>query len=132
MTNAPDDNCMNMFTTGQAQRMNATLNIAPYNSLVTSTVCTPLGITKQDNLSDFISIFPNPSKGIFSIDMKSNNIRKIVVYDVLGNVIEEHFPAEIKNEHFELDLSSESSGVYFLQIITNEDKLINKKIILSN
>lgn len=132
MTNAPDDDCMNLFTLNQSARMNAVLNIAPYNALATSNACVPLGINDPENYSHLISIFPNPSSGIVKVNFPSQQISKIIVLDVLGNVIGEYSRNPIKNDSFEIDLSDQSNGVYFLQIITQENKLVNRKIILSH
>ncbi len=132
MTNAPDDNCMNMFTADQSARMNAVLNVSPYNSLVTSTVCSPAtGINNPLLSADGISIYPNPSSGIFSVKLSATPVSGISVYDVLGNKIAEFTPTEIKNDVYEMDLSGQAEGVYFLQIVTAEHKVINRKIILA-
>jgi hypothetical protein len=131
MANAPDDNCMNVFTLNQAARMNAVLNIAPYNALVTSTACMPLGINSQASSSESISVFPNPTSGIFSVSFSSTSVSKIRIYDMLGNLVQEFSRDEMKNESVEIDLSEKADGVYFLQVITGENKLISRKIILT-
>ncbi len=124
-----DDDCVNMFTAGQAARMNAVLNIAPYNSLDTSTACGPLGIIRHESGAELIYVSPNPSQGIFTLNMNGNNTAKITVYDIIGNVIAEYSTV---TGTLQVDLSAESKGIYFLQVITKENVLINKKIILSN
>ncbi|MBC7865302.1 MAG: T9SS type A sorting domain-containing protein [Bacteroidia bacterium] len=43
-----DDNCMNMFTTGQANRMLAVVNNPPYNALQTSIACVPIILQADD------------------------------------------------------------------------------------
>ena len=43
-----DDNCMNMFTNNQSTRMNAVLNVAPYNSLKTSNGCMSVALATDD------------------------------------------------------------------------------------
>lgn len=43
-----NDNCMNMFTQGQSTRMNAVLNVAPYNALKTSNGCVPVTLASDD------------------------------------------------------------------------------------
>lgn len=124
-----DDDCVNMFTAGQAARMNAVLSIAPYNSLDTSTACGPLGLIHHESAAEIISVLPNPSQGIFTVNMNGNNTVKITVYDVTGNVIAEYSTV---TGTLQVDLSAESKGIYFLRVITKENVLINKKIILSN
>lgn len=43
-----NDNCMNMFTQGQSNRMNAVLTNPPYNALVSSLGCVPVVVTGTD------------------------------------------------------------------------------------
>ena len=43
-----DDNCLNMFTQDQSTRMNAVLNVAPYNALKTSNGCTTVTLQAND------------------------------------------------------------------------------------
>lgn len=56
-----NDNCLNMFTQGQSTRMNAVLNVAPYNALATSNGCVPVNLQSDD-------------AGIVNIITPSNNI----------------------------------------------------------
>ena len=55
-------------------------------------------------------IFPNPSSNFISIPESMENIQKISIYSVLGNKIEGIVPNGNK-----IDISSLSSGVYFLK-----------------
>ena len=78
-----------------------------------------------------ISIYPNPSHGIFSIkltDMHENDvIKSIKVYDALG--IEIYFNI-INDKSFKLNLSSNSKGIYYL-LVTDSEKNYNQKIIIN-
>jgi len=78
-----------------------------------------------------ISIYPNPSHGIFSIklnDKQENDvIKSIKVFDELG--MEIYF--EIVNEQsYQIDLSSNSKGIYYL-LVTGQEKTYNQKIIIN-
>ncbi|MBI3510618.1 MAG: T9SS type A sorting domain-containing protein [Bacteroidetes bacterium] len=123
-----DDNCMNLFTAGQAVRMNAVLNVAPYNSLVTSNACVPLGINSFSNENE-ISVTPNPSSGKFILNVKKNSGADIVVYDNYGNLVMKIDRAEVEKGIFEMDLSSMADGIYFIRMNGNEEAG-GKKIII--
>lgn len=67
-------------------------------------------------------VFPNPSKGEFSID--AENIEKIVVYDIHGKVV--NYSSLGGNSY---ELKSCESGSYFIAVTTNDSKFITKLIL---
>ncbi len=85
------------------------------------------GIINSNSQLDF-SIFPNPSSGIFNLSFsKPSIIKSISVFNVLG---ERTFYAE-NYLNSELNLTSQSAGIYLLQLLTesgieNEILVINK------
>lgn len=83
------------------------------------------GIFYTESKADLMSVSPNPSEGIFTVSLDGKNTSKFIVYDV----IVEYSPV---TSTLQIDLSAESKGIYFLQIIMKENRLINKKNILSN
>ncbi len=76
-----------------------------------------------------ISIAPNPSNGVFSIQY-SNDIldnASLQVFSMLGNLV---YKQNLKNElNQEIDLNSLAEGMYYIQI-QNKDKSFSKKIVL--
>lgn len=78
----------------------------------------------KNNLSFFIS--PNPSSGILTLS-SSQQISSIEVTDVLGNCI---LKSPIKNLQTEINLSSQSKGIYFLKAQDEKGNFGVKKIIL--
>lgn len=82
-----------------------------------------------ENLSEeeIISIFPNPNRGSFNILLSDTDdeIRKIIVYDMMGKMI-------YSDETFkggEINLPDVSSGVYYLSIILDK-QIVKEKIII--
>ena len=71
------------------------------------------------NLNNFISVFPNPTSGRVYVNGKQ--INHIEVYNAYGQKIRN------KNTSF-INLKNESSGIYFLKIITNQG-VASKKVI---
>ncbi|HLG04012.1 MAG TPA: T9SS type A sorting domain-containing protein, partial [Bacteroidia bacterium] len=78
------------------------------------------------------SIFPNPSKGIFTLVFAGETKQsKIEIYNVLGEkVIQIVFPNGSGN--LEIDLSDRPDGIYFLQIKTEQgEEFESKKLIIN-
>ena len=75
-----------------------------------------------------IEIYPNPSSGIFTINLKNKTVEsKICVYDVLGNCVLDK--VSVKNSSQEIDLSGQPKGIYFMEIVSGGERAV-KKIIL--
>ncbi|NMM47810.1 GEVED domain-containing protein [Marinigracilibium pacificum] len=77
---------------------------------------TPLPPVSFNNLSnetliDNLVVYPNPSKGLFTINVDRREEVEISVYDILGNHI-------LTQKDREIDLRNEESGIYILKIKT--------------
>ncbi|NTW32610.1 MAG: T9SS type A sorting domain-containing protein [Bacteroidetes bacterium] len=74
-----------------------------------------------------ISIFPNPSNGIFTIN-NTNGIKQINVYNVLGENIytTNNLKQQTSNE---IDLSKFQKGIYFVKIFDGEKNHTEKVVI---
>ncbi|MES2836019.1 MAG: choice-of-anchor tandem repeat GloVer-containing protein [Bacteroidota bacterium] len=93
---------------------------------VTITVDLCTGITHYSNLNTEVSIYPNPSNGIFTI-VSAEKIRDVVIVNVLGETI---YSSQINTSKTEIDLSNQPEGVYFINLKT-ENGNATKKIIIS-
>ena len=76
----------------------------------------------ENNLLQSPIIYPNPTDGKVTVDLKSTykNIT-IKLNDVLGRELFTKFYYEARELHFKIN---ESSGVYFLTIVTENRKLV--------
>ena len=78
-----------------------------------------------------LKIYPNPSKGVFSIEVFIPNTEKSVVevYDILGAKVKSiKIERAIGLKKIPLDLSKMASGEYIL-VVNNNSVIINEKII---
>ena len=84
--------------------------------------CAPLNIDTYDEYTPLI--YPNPSGGIFKIELKNSEILSVEVYNVSGQLV-------LKKEALgnqQVDINNQSTGLYFLKIIT-ENEAITTQII---
>ena len=79
-----------------------------------------------DTVLDDISIYPNPSNGIFTIKRSSNKDLSISVYDITGKRI--LTKNNVQDSLINLDLSTAENGIYFVNI-KSENHSVIKKII---
>ena len=139
-----NNNCMVMFTKDQKTRLQAGLNVARASLLTSSaTNCGPVGINNL-SLSDYISIYPNPSNGKFQISNFKFQVDNIEIYNVFGEKVYEAPSIKGVNNSLHqladggqtINLSSQPNGVYFLrfsvpsgQVKTDTESITQKLII---
>jgi Secretion system C-terminal sorting domain/Carbohydrate esterase, sialic acid-specific acetylesterase len=78
-----------------------------------------------------ISIYPNPSRGLFSIDSKVDwRNSDVEVYNMRGELIQRTF-VTVFNDVQKLDLTNLTEGEYMLRIKTDNFFTITKRIIIN-
>jgi hypothetical protein len=114
-------------------QMELTIPSLSYTSPV-DTVTDTTSIETNEFKSNIISIFPNPSNGVYYLNIVSSNYEKqndnyYKVYDLIGNVIlfkRIEMLSEITDE--KIDLSSCTSGIYFAEVTIDGDRRMIKLI----
>jgi hypothetical protein len=82
-------------------------------------------IQTQEINDDVITIYPNPSNGLYTLNIKSSNLKSQVnnyckIYDIFGNIV-----MEKRIENFSLllndriDLTPMAKGIYFAELSIN-------------
>jgi hypothetical protein len=90
-------------------------------------VTLPTGISGVAEETNF-AVFPNPSKGVFSLQQHViTNEETVEVYNLLGEKI--YSAINNKQEIFNIDISKAPKGIYFVKTIDG-DKIRTKKIIV--
>jgi hypothetical protein len=75
-----------------------------------------------------ISVYPNPSNGVFNISLGDLEPSSIEVYDLTGKIIVSQKDIIIANFETSIDLSAASQGIYFVKINANNQQIV-KRII---
>ena len=127
-----DDNCLNMFTAGQATRMSSSMNLF-YPTLLTSTACeTSDGISSTVNNFNF-NLYPNPASGSVNVDMfLTPNIGEQItlkVTDAIGQTVYQQVIHHPNGHTVTLDLQSVPTGVYFVTV-SNQDYFRTRRLEL--
>jgi len=123
-----DDDCMNMFTGGQADRMHAALN-GPRSGLLTSIGCQLPTALKEVNILNSVAIYPNPNNGEFtlSINLNSNNTVSASLINLVGASVKDI--GVISNQITTIDATDVSTGAYYLRISNSTTSIIKKVFI---
>jgi len=73
-----------------------------------------------------MTVFPNPSTGLFAVHMPSSGKATLEVYDMKGSKVAS---AEFEGESYQLDLSREPKGIY-LVTVSDGNEHYTKRIVL--
>lgn len=97
------------------------------NILINWQPATVTGIDESNSVNPEISVYPNPTNGVFNIDYsKANNIK---VINTLGAVVYDEKLDILAQGTKSIDLSNFSNGVYFINV-SNSNGSSNHKLIL--
>lgn len=85
-------------------------------------------IENQKQNFELIRVFPNPSSGIFTVQISNYQAKaKVTVRDVLGNCL---FEKDCRGETSqEINLSCHPGGIYFVELLSGENRVVRKVAI---
>jgi hypothetical protein len=127
-----DDDVMNMFSVNQVARMDAVINNAPYNKLLTSNGCSSVtGIDEVANNYE-LNVFPNPNDGNFTLSF--NGVEKsdyqIELRNALGQLVYKETVNDFVGGYSKaLSLEKYGKGVYTICISNNKHQAVQKMIV---
>ena len=82
-----------------------------------------VGIEENTEMND-VSIYPNPTSGIFTVNIRNCRDAKICVYDVLGNCL---LNKDCRNDvSSKINLSCQPRGIYFVELLSGENRVVRK------
>jgi hypothetical protein len=102
-------------------------------SCVTYKTCQAAGVPPVKATKESISVYPNPSSGIFSFEVKSEKlkVKSIEVYNVLGQSILKETLRSAQDDNL-IDLSLQPNGIYLYRVIAEDGSLVGEgKLIIS-
>ncbi len=112
--------------TGRADYSDTIFNVC---TGATSRAIALTGSTPTVKISDVnetqISVYPNPSNGIFNVKTSSNDVSNIYIYDMSGKIIYSNI---LNTDVNTIDISNQANGLYLIKVQTN-DEIIIKKVI---
>jgi PKD repeat protein len=80
------------------------------------------------NLDKYISVYPNPSSGMFTVNsnLPAQEKVRMSITNLLGQEIEVVHNGILGQNSFQVDMSNQPSGVYLLNIVTNNQTLTKR------
>jgi hypothetical protein len=86
-----------------------------------------IGTKELQKNSEEISIYPNPSDGIFSISQNEPNKLVLEIFNVFGELI---YKTNTARPRTIIDLSKQPKGIYFVRTTDNKKNVLNKKVLI--
>lgn len=83
--------------------------------------------TQEFVFANSISLFPNPTKDILTIQSTTEKINSIEILGITGNLIES---LSFQENKIQIDVSELQSGMYLVKIVSNKEKTAYKKLIV--
>ncbi|MBL4593640.1 MAG: T9SS type A sorting domain-containing protein, partial [Flavobacteriales bacterium] len=120
------------FGNGEFQLLNALGDTLAENytfngDSLTFPFCLVASTNSYSTINNAFNIYPNPTEGIFTIATKNNNPFDIAIYDVLGKII--YQKQKESNKEIQVDLSSARKGIYFVSIISENERIVKRLVI---
>ena len=131
--------CYKMFTQGQVTRMDGYLNVNDVtlfplwqqSNLIVTGLVSSTGINLVNDAAIGMNVFPNPSNGIFQLNITVNkqDDYKLEVKDVLGRLVYTQ-PLLGLNGNYKttVDLQEQPKGVYFVSVSCSNGNRVVKVI----
>ncbi len=91
--------------------------------------CAILNVVAEENKNTSFNIFPNPNKGIFTLQLSDNWELKNSYLSVTNHLGQAVFDKNIQNHTEHIELNHLTAGVYWLTI-TQQHNVLSKKIII--
>jgi|LSQX01.1.fsa_nt_gb hypothetical protein len=99
------------------------------NDAINETVSEKSSEVFENRINDLFRVYPNPTTGIFTLELNSVNESgsvRIEIFNLLGERILN--TEQQTNSHYQLDLSGNKAGIYFIRV-NNSGRIDQKKLI---
>ncbi len=88
----------------------------------------PEAVSSINVIEHSVKIYPNPSKGIFNIDLGSSGTGTIEVYDFMGRNVKK-LELNSSDTQYKLDLSNYPKGLYLLDMVIDGTRHTERLIV---
>ncbi len=86
--------------------------------------CSGVGINNNEDFDSLFNVYPNPANDVVKIQNKSSETYKVKFMDLSGRMISNY----ILEDELEINISSHSKGIYFINL-SNDNQNLTTKII---
>ncbi|MDQ3111655.1 MAG: M43 family zinc metalloprotease [Bacteroidota bacterium] len=86
---------------------------------------------EQSNFAGVVNLFPNPSSGIFNLNiaLESRKDINVKIVNTLGQTVQQFAELNSSGGMFELDLNNQPNGVYFVEVIAGTGKTVQRIMV---
>jgi hypothetical protein len=105
-----------------APQVNSTMWVDDLDLIFNSTT----NIANNHLANALVSVYPNPSKGNFIVEINSTEKQTMQLFDVNGKLV----LTQIINGKTNIDVSNLAEGVYNLSLINSEWFVVNKRVVI--
>ncbi|MEQ1747131.1 MAG: T9SS type A sorting domain-containing protein, partial [Saprospiraceae bacterium] len=88
----------------------------------------PTTSTDQADLSGAFSIYPNPAKGMFTVDSKFDEPVSIEIFDLSGHMVQQR--VSLQSGVQQVDINALGTGMYLIRFSTENGLSTTKKLIV--
>ncbi len=118
---------------------NGIFNVALYvyngpcaDSVVHQVAVITTGVNQLTMDNGELTIYPNPTSGVFTVSSSKFQVSSLRVVNVLGECVyqsEIHASTGSASAKSEIDLSAEGKGIYFVEVKTNDGVMMRKVVV---
>ena len=87
-----------------------------------------IGGIDEARLQNDVKIFPNPSNGLFTVDLPDAQKGQFEVFNCLGQII---YHSALNSERTSIDLTGQTTGLYIYRIILPQHDILTGKIMIN-
>ena len=82
----------------------------------------------ESGFSSIVSISPNPSKGIFNLNIE--NIQSKITIEIYNDAGQRVHSSTTSNPNTEIDLGKQAKGIYNIFLTDENKNVVNRKIVV--
>jgi PKD repeat protein len=85
-------------------------------------------LISENEMDDDVKIFPNPGKGLFTVELEEEGSYNVIVLDQRGRIVRQTESTGVIRT-IQVDLEDQSSGIYLI-VLSTKDRQIIRKVML--